>query len=191
MRMTILTASVSQEAELEDGVHFWLDSFFCNDTSSPFRGDDYLVANTARGGTQRGRWTRPDITLIALQNLRMVGRIDLELFGFELKRDGSADISGVFEAVAHTRFVHYAYLVWQLITTPPAQTIRDIELSCQSYGIGLITFIDANNSSSYRVLLTPVRKNPHPYDVEQYLSGRLSLADLQSLSSKIESMRTM
>jgi hypothetical protein len=188
--MPNLNADVSREAELEDAFQAWLNSFFCNDPSSPFRGDDYLVANTARGRTNRGRWTRPDITLIGLQNLRVTGRIDLELFGFEIKRDGCADISGVFEAVAHTRFVHYGYLVWQLITNPAIQTVRDIELSCQDYGIGLITFRDVHNASSFRVVLTPTRKAPHPYDVDKYLRDRLSEADLQHLNDKILAMRS-
>ena len=179
-------AKSGHETELEEGVHAYLSCHFCGDIASPFRGQDFIVANTARGGERTGRWSRPDLTLVALQKFCFPHRIGVELFGFEIKRDMQADISSVFEAVAHTRFVHYAYVVWQILSgSEKYKVAKDIETSCQHYGIGLITFSDALNSSSYIVRATPVRQNPHPWDVDEYLAKRLAQPDQDSLLKKI------
>lgn len=176
-----------REIELEEGVHAYLSAHFCGDLASPFRGQDFIVANTARGGERTGRWTRPDLTLVAIQKYCFPRHVGLELFGFEIKRDMQADISSVFEAVAHTRFVHYAYVAWQVLPGSLNYKIaKDIETSCQHHGIGLITFSDALVASSYAVRTTPVRQNPHPWDVDEYLAKRLSQADREILLSKIQ-----
>lgn len=179
------------EVELEEGVHAYLSAHFCHDIASPFRGQDFIVANTARGGERTGRWTRPDLTLVAIQRYRFPHRIGTELFGFEIKRDMQADISSVFEAVAHTRFVHYAYVVWQVLSGSQSYKVaKAIETSCQLHGIGLITFSDALVAESYAIRATPVRQNPHPWDVDEYLAQRLPQLDRDVLLEKINTMGT-
>src|SRR5579883_2050723 len=96
--MVSLEPTVSLEMHLEAGVQNYLGSQFFKDPATPFRGSDYLVVNTARGGSPGGKWTRPDLTLLAIQKLAHQRRVDLELFGFEIKKDGVADLSSVFEA---------------------------------------------------------------------------------------------
>ncbi|WP_088343984.1 MULTISPECIES: hypothetical protein [Rhodomicrobium] len=183
-------AKSRHETELEEGVHAYLSFHFCGDIASPFRGQDFTVANTARGGERSGRWSRPDLTLVALQKFSYPRRIAIELFGFEIKRDMQADISSAFEAVAHTRFVHYAYVVWQVLPGSENYKIaKDIETSCQHHGIGLITFSDALSASSYAVRATPVRQHPHPWDVDEYLTKRLARPDQENLMNKIQSLQ--
>jgi hypothetical protein len=172
--MLSLEPAVSRETHLEAGVHNYLGTEFFIDPAVPFRGNDYIIVNTARGGGSGGKWTRPDLTLIAIQELYHHRRVDLELFGFEIKKDGVADLSSVFEAVAHTRFVHYAYLICQVIAgATPSKVANEIEKNCLEHGIGLIVFRDAYLSSSYSTILAPQRHSPHPFDVEEYIAQRL------------------
>ena len=187
--MVIPEPKARLEVSLEEGVHAYLSAHFCHDIASPFRGQDFVVANTARGGERAGRWTRPDLTLVAIQKFRFPPSIGVELFGFEIKRDMHADISSVFEAVAHTRFVHYAYVVWQVLDGSENYKIaKDIETSCLHHGIGLITFSDALVASSYAVRATPVRQSPHPWDVDEYLTKRLQQPDRDVLLRKVNTM---
>ena len=93
-------------------MHRYLDGHFIHHATTPFRGDKKIVANTARGGPRVGKWTQPDLTLVAIQKLPIQKRIELEVFSFELKRAQDSDVDSVFEAVAHTRYAHYAYLAW-------------------------------------------------------------------------------
>lgn len=171
------------EKELEDGLHRFLDGPFVHNPSTPYRGDRKVIANTARGGPKAGKWTQPDLTLVAIQRLSIQKRIELELFSFELKRENDSDVDSVFEAVAHTRYAHYAYLAWH---QPSLNVIakdkqRDVEGNCRTHGIGLIVFSEPLLPASYLVVLTPARKTPHPYDVEEYLERRLKAPDLAAV----------
>ena len=117
-------------------------------------------------------------------------RIDLELFSFELKRAGDSAVDSVFEAVAHTRWTHYAYLAWHQpssVHNPPEKK-KDVEFNCRAHGIGLIVFTDPLLAASYDILLPPTRKSPHPVDVEDYLEKRLKPADLAALKSCVHEL---
>ena len=178
------------EKELEDGLHRYLDGPFVHHPTTPFRGEMKIIANTARGGPRAGKWTQPDLTLIALQKLPLQKRIDLELFSFELKRQNDSDVDSVFEAVAHTRYAHYAYLAWH---QPDKGNVakdkqQDVEANCRTHGIGLIVFADPLLPASYEVLLAPIRKTPHPYDVDGYLSLRLKKPALAALKEGIREL---
>lgn len=188
MPQTATELEFRYERELEDGVARFLDGPFVHDATTPYRGNVKIIANTARGGPRSGKWTQPDLTLVALQKLPLLRRIDLELFSFELKRAGDSDVDSVFEAVAHTRWTHYAYLAWHQPSgahSPPEKR-KDVESSCRAHGIGLIIFSDPLLPASYDILLAPTRKAPHPVDVEEYLEKRLKKEDLVALKTSIE-----
>ena len=178
------------EQELEDGLNRYLDGPFVHNATTPYRGNAKIIANTARGGPRSGKWTQPDLTLIAIQLLPIQKRVELELFSFELKRANDSDVESVFEAVAHTRYTHYAYLAWHqpIGNLIPIEKKRDVETNCRTHGIGLIVFSDPLLSASYDILLAPVRKNPHVVDVEDYLERRLKSPDLAALKERVREL---
>jgi hypothetical protein len=178
------------EHQLEDGLARYLDGPFVHNATTPFRGSAKIIANTARGGPRAGKWTQPDLTLIAIQCLPLQKRIELELFSFELKRANDSDVDSVFEAVAHTRYAHYAYLAWHQPhgTAIAIERKRDVETNCRTHGIGLIVFSDPLLAASYDILLAPSRKNPHPVDVEEYLDRRLKAPDLAALRARVREL---
>ena len=175
------------EKELEDGLHRYLDGPFVHAAATPYRGHRKVIANTARGGPKAGKWTQPDLTLIAIQRLSIQKRIELELFSFELKRQNDSDVDSVFEAVAHTRYAHYAYLAWHQpsLDIVAKEKQRDVESNCRTHGIGLILFSEPLLPATYLVLLAPARKTPHPYDVEEYLERRLKEPDLEAVKRNV------
>ena len=65
------------EQELEDGLNRYLDGPFVHNATTPYRGNAKIIANTARGGPRSGKWTQPDLTLIAIQRLPIQKRVEL------------------------------------------------------------------------------------------------------------------
>ena len=180
------------ERELEDGLERFLHGPFEHHPAASCRGDAKVISKTARGGAKSGKWTQPDFTLIAVQYLRLHRRIDLELFSFELKRANDSNVDSVFEAVAHTRYAHYAYLAWH---QPIGSSIRsgthhDVVANCRGNGIGLIIFTDPMVPASYDIVLAPSRKSPHPVDVEEFLAKRLRDDDLAKLREHIHDLES-
>jgi hypothetical protein len=94
-----------------------------------------LVNTTATSGPAgSGRWSRPDLALVNLWRHKYQPQQHLELYGFEVKRDGGCDLTSVHETLAHTRLVHFAYLVWHYksadVNSPHFNTIaRTVQLT--------------------------------------------------------------
>jgi hypothetical protein len=181
---------IQYEHQLEDGLRLYLDGHFIYNAATPYRGNDRVIANTARGGKRNGKWSQPDLTLVALQRLPLQKRIEIELFTFELKRCNESDVDSVFEAVAHTRYAHYAYLAWHRPRDGQSKKSKqqDVEANCRAHGIGLIIFSDPKMSASYEIVLAPTRKNPHPVDVEQFLSDRFKADDYNALVKRLSEL---
>src|ERR1035441_1190120 len=59
---------------------------------------------------QGGRWTRPDLTLIAVRTYSFTPGKRLEVITFEVKPNLDTALEGVFEALAHSVFAHRSYL---------------------------------------------------------------------------------
>lgn len=70
---------------------------------------DILITKTAYQ-KKGGRWTNPDFVAAGFRSLPYIHGNQIDLFSFEIKR-GWADATSVYEAVAHQRFVNYAYLL--------------------------------------------------------------------------------
>ena len=65
-------------------------------------------------GRQRdsGQWSRPDLTLVEVSTYDYIPGSNLEITTFEVKRfDDAQNIASVYEAAAHSRWAHYAFLV--------------------------------------------------------------------------------
>ena len=71
-------------------------------------------------GRQRdsGQWSRPDLTLVEVSTYDYIPGSNLEITTFEVKRfDDAQNIASVYEAAAHSRWAHYAFLVAEVPTT--------------------------------------------------------------------------
>jgi hypothetical protein len=176
------------EYQLEDGLAAYLGGHFSQHPANPYRGEAKVIANTARGGPKTGKWSQPDLVLVSLRRLRIQRRIELDLFSFELKRCEDSDVDGVLEAVAHTRYAHYAFLAWHQPRNNSirANKQRDVESMCRTHGIGLITFAEPSLGASYDILLAPERKSPHAADVEDFLANRLAPEDYKALQTEAQ-----
>ncbi len=156
------------------GVKNFVDTSF-SESIKP-RSDQSLPISqiTARSGPYAsGTWSRPDLALIHLWKYKYSPTLIMDLYGFEVKTFTGCDIPGIHEALAHTRIVHYAYLVWEFPEENGADSkFSNIRENCAAYGIGLITFSDSMKTDSYKVHLLAERKDPSPDAIDDFIESR-------------------
>ena len=107
-----------------------------------------------------GTWTRPDLIYYCLRSSRYLPQKAAHLITFEIKksgRDNDANVTGVYEALAHLARANIAFL---LIADCNQEFDSNKEKSriisqCQSHGIGLIIASDPNSFDNWNILVEP------------------------------------
>jgi hypothetical protein len=137
-----------------------------------------VAQKTARGGRAgTGTWSRPDFTIATIRRRKYDPVRHLDLIAFELKNLAGSTVVAVHEALAHTRFAHYAYLVCprSALNASVQSAIRD---ACAQHGIGLLTFDlsagrnDAPALARFQFEVDARRKAPEPDQVDNYIDDR-------------------
>jgi hypothetical protein len=122
-----------------------------------------------------GLWTRPDVTLIAIQTFVYVPDKLFEVITFEIKPNIDTAMEGVFETAAHSAFAHRSYLALpdsdDYEDNPLFDRIRD---ECERFGLGLILFEDVANWDTYTFEVSADRKSPDPQAVNDFIKGQIS-----------------
>jgi len=141
-----------------------------------------LVAITAQaGGPGSGKWSRPDLALVHLWRHTYSPSYSLDLYGFEVKTDPGCDLTGVHEALAHTRSVHYSYLTWEYPSKNfDTKDFKIIFENCEAYGIGLISF-SKDDAHSFQIHINSKRAEPDPALVDEFIDTRFDESQKQRL----------
>jgi hypothetical protein len=103
---------VQRESELYAPLKEWLDTAWGAGITP---GDFFEVCITATPKGKRkggGKWSRPDVTLVQVNNYEYLAQPILEVTTFEVKKFSDAeDIGSIYETAAHSRWAHFSYLV--------------------------------------------------------------------------------
>lgn len=166
-----------QERDLYQPLGQFLHQGF-HELHKPKFGSLYLeVANThAAAAPDGGTWTRPDLAAVSISRSRFATTADLQLFGFEVKAMSGCRLQSVHEALAHTRFVNFSYLVWNR----PACICQDRDFytmvteNCAAYGVGLITIHDPQNLNTYEIRLRASRKYIDADVIDEFITTRFT-----------------
>lgn len=163
-----------READLYPKVKHTLETKWKDDQGL----QDTVVEITAAQGARStgGRWSRPDITSVSVQVYNLLPAKYLDVATFEVKPQDAWDISGVFEAAAHSRAATRSYL---LIHTPKGAQPSDIDKErmmeeCERFGVGLMTFENPEDFNTYDAVVEPERRIPDPYLLNKFLTSQLS-----------------
>jgi hypothetical protein len=147
----------------------------------------YVSDETARQGRRStgGKWTRPDITLIAIRTFLFLPK-QLEVISFEIKPSIDVALEGVFEAAAHSAFAHRSYIAFPDPTPGSTEDIDDplfdrIFDECERFGIGLILFDIPVLWDSFNFQVTARRHNPDPASVDNFISTQISAENQREL----------
>ena len=126
---------------------------------------DILITKTAYQ-KKGGRWTHPDFVAAGFKSLPYIHGNQIDLFSFEIKR-GWADATSVYEAVAHKRFVNYAYL---LVAEPNGNIdYSNLENIAYEQGIGLIKANDTKYYDTWEKIVSPKHNVPDPFDMNHFI----------------------
>jgi hypothetical protein len=138
--------------------------------------EDHITQVTALQGRRitGGKWTRPDVALIAVRSFEFVPGKHLELISFEVKPSIASVIEGVFEALAHSVFAHRSYLAVQVPDSHLSEDLARTSAECARHGVGLYTFTDASNFDTFDLLQDAVRRNPDPSKVNDFIATQLN-----------------
>lgn len=164
------------EAELYSPIERFLHLEFAPRLQQASGTNITLTSITAKlGPSGSGRWTRPDLAMVNLWRYKYQPERVLDLYGFEVKRDGAVDVTAVHETLAHTRLVHFAYLVWHLIGSDFSQRLfEEVKKNCSVYGLGLITLDNVDDPSRYIIHSDARRATPHLADVDEFIETRFT-----------------
>ena len=173
------------ESDLYQPVHDYLELRF-RDRLKPLYGDLRAVTaiTATAGGTGTGRWSKPDLCLLALWRHKYAPTWQLDLHGFEVKPEQRCTVESVHEALNHTSHVHFAHLVWHNREWDDAELrCKSIIDRCRRFGVGLITFAEPRDPSSYSVRYPAPRHQPSGDAVDEFIETRIPPDDKATLSS--------
>jgi hypothetical protein len=135
-----------------------------------------------------GLWTRPDLAAALVTRYTYAPTPQLDLYGFELKMPGGCTVYAVHEALAHTAFVNFAYLV--VLLPDPARSEREnlsrmIE-QAQKHGVGIIIVKDPADDEAYETVLAAERHSPKLKRIDDFITQRFDRANKLALRTWIK-----
>jgi hypothetical protein len=149
---------------------------------------DFIIHKTAHQGRRDtgGKWTRPDITLASSNTYTYVPGRSVEVRTFEVKTWAGLDVTAVYEALAHRRAAHYAYV---LVHVPDAQRaalepmLERLIGDAQEHGVGFVTIGNAASYDTWDFEVDARRANPNPADLDAFIRTQTSDAFREKIVS--------
>lgn len=137
---------------------------------------DFHIEVTANQGSKKtgGVWTRPDITAISMRTFTHWPGRTFDIWTFEIKPEWEFNITGIFEAAAHARTATHAFALLETPENPDESDISRLASEAQRMGVGLILFQSPSDFDTWDFLVDPVRKEPDPSLLEQFVVTQLS-----------------
>jgi len=140
---------------------------------------NFLVQITSSLGKRAagGTWTRPDITVVAVDSYPYVPGRFIEVVTYEIKPERIWSVNGVFEAASHSRIATQSYL---LLHAPdgqasiPKEHLERLEKECTRFGIGLGLVRKPDSYETYEFLVDPDRRQPDPAEMNRFIEQHLS-----------------
>ena len=136
-----------------------IKNFVCEDTSSQGRRDTH------------GLWTRPDITLIAVNTYSYYPGKVMDVITFEIKHHKNISIAGVFETASQSRYATKSYFCLYLPSglSDKEEGYERIQNECERFGVGLMYFTDPKNYDTFEILVKPNRNEPDPAEINDFI----------------------
>jgi len=170
------------ENDLYSDFEKWLSDFWAKDANLTW----FKIEKTANQGRKnRGKWTRPDFAIVAVNTYRYLPEKFLEVISFEVKPSLEDALAGVFECAAHSVYANRSYLAVYLEddADKDSEEFARIERECERFGLGLIIFADPKDTETYEVVVDAGRRTPDPAEVDKFIASQLK-ANTQELVAK-------
>jgi hypothetical protein len=135
--------------------------------------DSKITRLTALAGRRDtgGKWTRPDISVIAIQKFKFLREPVFDVISFEVKPRWEITVEGIFEALAHRQYTTRAYLVFH-VSNEAFESEREanrIIALAEQHGIGVILAEKPDNYDSWIERVRARRWAPDPTDLNDFI----------------------
>lgn len=165
------------EAALYDAMLTQIDSNWIRDEGYDAR----ISRKTALAGRRDtgGKWTRPDLSVVAIQKFKFLRDSIFDVISFEIKPSWQITVEGVFEALAHRQYTTRAYAIYHtsnLAFDSSREANRIIALA-EQHGVGVIL---AEKPESYDTWIERVRARrwiPDPADLNDFIQRVFPTSD--------------
>lgn len=139
---------------------------------------DHLFVKTAHAGSKNtgGKWTRPDVALVAVHRYPFLPNKHLEVTTFEIKKSIEDALEGVFEALAHSAFAHRQYLAVKVEGSIPKEQTDSwtrVREECDRLAIGLIKFSNPNEYETFEFISEATSDEPELFKVNDFISKQI------------------
>lgn len=150
------------------------------------RVESAIIATTAHQGSRStgGKWTRPDVTVATLSTYPYVPGRHFDVITFEVKPCDAIDVTAVYEALAHLRSATRAYVmlhVPDVHSDDLEELILEICAEAKKHGIGVVTFADPASYETWDERVEPVRREPEPRKLNDFLAKQFKQEQLERL----------
>lgn len=146
--------------------------------------DAAIVEITACPGRKKtnGRWSRPDISVASHKVYPYVHGKFIDFTTFEIKLTQNADVTAVYEALAHRRASTHSYLLLCGKDSPTTQQSTTISDEAKKQGIGLIIAEKASDFSTWDIRLDAERVEPDPEQLNNFIASQFSIESKTMIS---------
>lgn len=131
----------------------------------------WITASQGRRETG-GRWSRPDITMVARRKYPYYPLVVYDVITFEIKQVNNFDLTAIYEALAHRRLGNHAYLIVH-VPSCMRETINDIleivSLEARRHGIGFIVAEDPRDFETWEEVVESERRDGDPKAICDFL----------------------
>ena len=148
--------------------------------------DRRIVHLTARQGRRDtgGRWSHPDMVVATQSVYPYVPGRHFDVISFEVKPSDAIDVTAVYEALAHRRAATMSYVVLH-VPDVDADRLKDaldeVYAEAKKHGIGVITFNQPDDFTGWEEKAEPVRHEPDPRRLNDFLATQFPPAQLTEL----------
>jgi hypothetical protein len=157
------------EPDLYDPMLLQIDSNWSRDEGY----DSRITRKTAMSGSRNtgGKWTRPDISVVAIQKFKFLRDPVFDVISFEIKPIWQITVEGVFEALAHRQYTTRAYTIFHTSVSnfnSQPEANRIIALA-EQHGVGIILAENPADYDSWVEQAKARRWSPDPADLNEFI----------------------
>lgn len=116
-----------------------------------------------------GKWTRPDISAVTINQYHYIPGKHLDVFTFEVKPRDQLNVIGVYEALAHSRRSNFAYALYHVSPNAEPPEFEGIVREATRLRIGVVTFEDPANFDTWTVRCVPQRHDTEPRYLNEFI----------------------
>jgi len=139
--------------------------------------DSFVAEITAAKGRAAtgGKWTRPDISLLAIKAFPYLPSRQFDIVTFEIKPKGQTTVEGVFEALSHQQFATRSYVIFHLDSADADQFDKHqnaprILGTARKHGIGVILATDISDFETWDEIIEANRGSPDPEQANRFIA---------------------